>query len=74
MNELIVVEYQSGRQVWIPSRFDLTWRGLSQLGHCDAAGGAEYLRVFAEWNMLGRPTHVAAFIRATANKRPPGWK
>ena len=40
---------------------------MSAKSHCDAAGGMEYQRVFAEWKEAGRPTGLEVFIHIRAN-------
>lgn len=48
-------------------RFDASWAGLYWNGECDAAGGAEYRRVWAEYLKAGCPDGAAAFIRRATN-------
>lgn len=47
--------------------FREAWRRCEENGWCDGEGGAEYLRVFGEWNNAQRPYNVWEFIRARAN-------
>jgi len=53
--------------------FNRVWKRLARVGQCDAWGGDEYRRVYAEWVAAGRPVTIAPFIRANAN-RPPSPK
>lgn len=52
--------------------FKKWWIALSHRGLCDAAGGAEYRRVYAEWLKAGRPKEIRAFIVDRANLGPGG--
>ncbi len=47
--------------------FYRAYEEMAEHGHCDGAGGCEYVRVLREWNELGRPAGVKPFIRARAN-------
>lgn len=47
--------------------FRSAWRWCARYGHCDAVGGSEYHRVYAEWQEAGRPASVCKFIKQRAN-------
>lgn len=51
--------------------FRRTWDRLSEQGFCDAAGGAEWFRVWLEWEAAGYPAEYAPFIREAANRPAP---
>jgi hypothetical protein len=40
---------------------------LSREGRCDNAGGAEYRRLFADWNSHGCPSSLDEFITSRVN-------
>lgn len=46
------------------------YKRLSQDGHCDGAGGAEFRRVLEEWKAAGCPEAMDDFIKARANALP----
>ena len=50
--------------------FLATYHRLSEFGYCDAAGGAECRRVYAEWVDGGKLGNVEVFIRSRANSIP----
>lgn len=55
---------------WAHRFFDEAWRRLEHESKCDALGGVEYTRVYAEWLAAERPYNVWGFIEMRANDRP----
>lgn len=47
--------------------FDKAWCHLADLGACDGMGGAEYVRLKAEWEAVGYMLAAAVFIGTGAN-------
>lgn len=54
----------------VDSEFFDAYVRLSDLGACDAPGGAEMIRVYSRWILEGQPADVDAFIRIHANAPP----
>lgn len=52
------------------SGFQRAYQDLSGAGVCDAPGGVEYHRIWAEWHAADRPYPIEAFIRERANVGP----
>jgi len=51
--------------------FDRVWGLCADAGFCDAAGGAEYIRVRDEWRAREGPVvDLVNFIRVRANAWP----
>jgi hypothetical protein len=56
--------------LWRRVDFQNTWQDLHNYGYCDAARGAEYRRVAAEWEAAGRPDPWV-FIISVINRKAP---
>lgn len=47
--------------------FRKEWNELADNGTCDAIDGAEFKRIFREWEALGCPSDLVHFISVRAN-------
>ncbi|MHA2067759.1 MAG: hypothetical protein ACXABY_25635 [Candidatus Thorarchaeota archaeon] len=50
--------------------FDVVWKTLAERSICDGFNGAEYRRVYSEWEEFGKPTPIDRFITWRSNIGP----